>query len=64
MCEGRVIVQSILLDSHQLALASQPLTFDPGYLDATATEARTAGPRLVAPCSLKLGGKVPQTHSC
>lgn len=37
------------------------LTFDPGYLEATATEARTAGPRLVAPCSLKLNGKVQQT---
>lgn len=30
------------------------LTLDPGYLDATATEAKTAGPRLVAPCSLRL----------
>lgn len=30
------------------------LTFDPGYLDAIATEANAAGPRLVAPCSLSL----------
>lgn len=26
-----------------------PLTFEPGYLDAMATEANTAGPRHVAP---------------
>lgn len=30
------------------------LTLDPGYLDATATDANTAGPRLVAPCSPRL----------
>lgn len=46
-----------------------PLTFDPGYLDAMATEANAAGPRLVAPCSLSLNVKknkdsVPQGWNC
>lgn len=30
------------------------LTFEPGYLDAKATEANAAGPRHVAPWSLRL----------
>lgn len=33
---------------------SSLLTLDPGYFDAIATEANTAGPRLVAPCSSSL----------
>lgn len=41
----------------RLTTALDPPTFDPGYRDATATEAKTAGPRLVAPCSLKLNDK-------
>lgn len=44
-----------------LTSVGDPLTFDPGYLEATATEARTAGPRLVAPCSLNLNVKVQKT---